>query len=133
MKRAIHPVRLLLVGMSALVLVATVPALASAQSAKGLLDKMLEVESKRAKGVDNYAMDITMMGHQTTLYYERVSMRGPNGKPMEMFRLVSFAEMQNRQQAGQGMSPEAWQAYSKAMRETGSAVSGEMDKGMNGA
>ncbi|MGB5268219.1 MAG: hypothetical protein WBN30_16620, partial [Polyangiales bacterium] len=133
MNRATHPVRLLLVGMSASVLVAAVPAFASAQSAQGLLDKMLEVESKRAKGVDNYAMDITMMGHETTLYYERVSMRGPNGKPMETFRLVSFAEMQNRQQAGQGMSPEAWQAYSKAMRETGSAVSGEMDKGMNEA
>ncbi len=133
MNRAIHPVWLLLVGMSASVLVAAVPAFASAQSAQGLLDKMLEAESKRAKGVDNYAMDIRMMGHETTLYYERVSMRGPNGKPMETFRLVSFAEMQNRQQAGQGMSPEAWQAYSKAMRETGSAVSGEMDKGMNEA
>lgn len=133
MNRAINPVRLLLVGMSASVLVAAVPTLASAQSAQGLLDKMLEVESKRAKGVENYAMDITMMGHETTLYYERVSMRGPNGKPMETFRLMSFAEMQNRQHAGQGMSPEAWQAYSKTMRETGSAVSDEMDKGMNEA
>ncbi len=133
MKRAIDPVWLRLVGMSAMVLVASVPALADAQSAKGVLDRMLEVESKRAKGVDNYAMDITVMGHETTLYYERVSMRGPNGKPMQMFRPVSFGEMQNRQQAGQGMSPEAWQAYSDAMRESGSAVSGEMDKGMNEA
>jgi peptidoglycan hydrolase-like protein with peptidoglycan-binding domain len=41
--------------------------------------------------------------------------------------------MQSRQQAGQGMSPEAWDAYSKAMRETGAGVSGEMDKGMNEA
>ena len=78
MNRAIHAVRLLLVGMSASVLVATVPALASAQSAQGLLDKMLEAESKRAEGVDNYAMDIAVMGHATTLYYERASMRGPN-------------------------------------------------------
>jgi len=123
----------LTVGMSVMVLVAAVPAFAAAQSAQGLLDKMLEVDRKRAKGVDDYAMDITTMGHATTLYYERVSMRGPNGKPMETFRLVSFSDMQSRQQAGQGMSPEAWEAYSKAMRETGSAVSGEMDKGMNEA
>ena len=130
--RCLH-VSELLVGMSAALLMAMMPAVASAQSAQGLLDKMLATESKRAKGVDNYAMDITVMGHETTLYYERVSMRGPNGKPMETFRLVSFGEMQSRQQAGQGMSPEAWEAYSKAMRETGSAVSGEMDKGMNEA
>ncbi|MDH3484084.1 MAG: peptidoglycan-binding protein [Myxococcales bacterium] len=133
MRCAIDPVRQLFVGMSALVLVAAVPEVAAAQSAQGLLTKMLEAESRRAEGVDNYAMDVTVMGHEQTLYYERVSMRGPNGKPMEMFRLVSFSDMQSRQQAGQGMSPEAWEAYSKDMRETGSAVGGEMDKGMNEA
>jgi hypothetical protein len=123
----------LLVGVGVMVLVATIPAVAAAQSAQALLDKMLEVESRRAKGVDNYAMDITVMGHEMTLYYERVSMRGPNGKPMETFRLVSFTEMQSRQQAGKGMSPEAWQAYSQALRQSGTAVSGQMDKGMNEA
>ncbi|MGD8824883.1 MAG: peptidoglycan-binding domain-containing protein [Myxococcales bacterium] len=123
----------LLAGVGALVLVAGIPAVVGAQSAKGLLDKMLELESKRAEGVSDYAMDVTTMGHETTLYYERVSMRGPNGKPMRTFRLVSFAEMQSRQQAGQGMSPEAWQAYSDALRQTGAALSGEMDKGMNEA
>ena len=133
MSRVVHIVQQLLVGMSAVLLVAAAPAPVGAQSAQGVLDKMLEAESKRAKGVDNYAMDIVVMGHATTLYYERASMRGPNGKPMQTFRLVSFGEMQNRQQAGQGMSPEAWQAYSDAMREAGSAVSGEMDKGMNEA
>ncbi len=106
---------------------------AHAQSAQAVLNKMLKLESQRAKGVDDYAMDVTMMGHEQTLYYERASMRGPDGKPMQTFRLVSFGEMQNRQQAGQGMSPEAWEAYSKALRESGAAVGGEMDKGMNEA
>jgi peptidoglycan hydrolase-like protein with peptidoglycan-binding domain len=123
----------LLIGMGGVVLVAMLPAVASAQSAQGLLDKMLAAETKRAKGVDDYAMDVRVMGHETTLYYERVSMRGPNGKPMETFRLVSFGEIQSRQQAGQGMSPEAWEAYSKATREAGAAVSDEMDEGMNEA
>ena len=94
---------------------------------------MLEVESKRAKGVNDYAMDITMMGHDTTLFYERVSTRAPNGKPIDTFRLVPFDEMNSRQQAGQGMSPEAWQTYSDALRETGSAMSSETEKGMNEA
>jgi hypothetical protein len=106
---------------------------ARAQSAKGLLDKMLEVESKRAKGVNDYAMDITVMGHDTTLFYERVSTHAPNGKPIDTFRLVPFDEMQRRQQARQGMPPEAWAAYSDALRETGSAVSGETEKGMTEA
>jgi peptidoglycan hydrolase-like protein with peptidoglycan-binding domain len=106
---------------------------AGAQSAKGLLDKMLEVESKRARGVDDYAMDITMMGHDSTLFYERVSMGAPNGKPIETFRLVSFDEMRRRQEAGQGMSPEAWQAYSKGLEQTGAAVGSETEKGMTEA
>ena len=106
---------------------------AGAQSAKGLLDKMLEVVSKRARGVDDYAMDITMMGHDSTLFYERVPMGAPNGKPIETFRLVSLDEMRRRQEAGQGMSPEAWQAYSKGLEQTGAAVGSETEKGMTEA
>ena len=106
---------------------------AEAQSAKGLLDKMLEVESKRAKGVEDYAMDITVMGHDSTLFYERVSTKAPNGKPIDTFRLVPFDEMKRRQEAGQGMPPEAWQAYSDGLRRTGSAMSDETEKGMNEA
>jgi peptidoglycan hydrolase-like protein with peptidoglycan-binding domain len=132
-KRLFNPAWQLLVGVGAVVLMAAITSVAAAQSAQGLLDKMLAVESKRAKGVDNYAMDVTTMGHESTLYYERVSRRGPNGKPMETFRLVSFTEMQSRQQAGQGISLEDWAAYSDATRETGAAVSGEMDMGMNEA
>ena len=128
MNRIIHP------GLSFLLFASfALPPTAGAQSAKGLLDKMLEVESKRAKGVNDYAMDITVMGHDTTLFYERVSTRAPNGKPIDTFRPVPFDEMNSRQQAGQGMSPEAWQAYSDALRETGSATSSETEKGMTEA
>ena len=128
MNRIIHP------GLAFLLFASFALApVAGAQSAKGLLDKMLEVESKRAKGVNDYAMDITMMGHDTTLFYERLSTRAPNGKPIDTFRLVPFDEMNSRQQAGQGMSPEAWQTYSDALRETGSAMSSETEKGMNEA
>ena len=120
-------------GVVLVAIVSVVPATASSQSAKGLLDKMLEVDSKRSKGVADYAMDITMMGHDTTLFYERVSVQGAGGKPVETFRVVSFEEMKKRQEAGQGMSPDAWQAYSDALRQTGSAMSSETEKGMNEA
>lgn len=113
-----------------LVLGACVPAGAVAQSASGLLDKMLALQSARAKGVSDYAMDVTTMGNDTTLFYERVSTRAPDGQPIETFRLVSFDELQRRQMAGQGMSPEAWQAYSEGLRQTGSAMEGEIEKGM---
>ena len=119
--------------LSAVAVLAWAPSVVAAQNAKGLLDKMLKLESQRAKGVDNYAMDVTMMGRPQTLYYERVSIRGPDGKPLQTFRLVPFNEIQSRQQAGQGMSPEAWDAYSKSMRQSGTTVGGEIDKGMNEA
>lgn len=133
MRYSICGVSRALCSVGVVVLAAAAPAVADAQSAQTVLNKMLKLESQRAKGVDDYAMDVTVMGHTQTLYYERASMRGPDGKPMQIFRLVSFGEMQSRQQAGQGMSPEAWEAYSKGIRETGDAVGNEMDKGMNEA
>ena len=122
-----------LLAASMLVIAACATAEARAQSAKGLVDKMLSVESQRAKGVSDYAMDVTTMGNDITLFYERVSARAPNGKTIETFRLVSSAEIQERQMAGQGMSPEAWQAYSEGLRETGSAMEREIDQGMTEA
>jgi len=109
------------------------PSAVDAQSAHALFDKMLEFDSKRAKGVSDYAMDITMMNHETTLYYERVSIPRKGERPLEMFRLVTFDEMKKRQEAGQGMPPDAWQAYSDGLRETGSAIDSEMGKGMSEA
>ncbi len=108
-------------------------ATAESQSAEPILNKMFELESRRAQGVSDYAMDVTMMGHESTLFYERVSIPVAGRKPIETFRLVSFEEIQARQQSGQGMSPEAWQAYSDAMRQTGSAVNQETNRGMNEA
>ncbi|KPJ96138.1 MAG: hypothetical protein AMS18_01440 [Gemmatimonas sp. SG8_17] len=110
-----------------------VPAAADSKNAAALFDKMLELESRRAKGVSDYAMDITMTGHDTTLFYERVSIPMAGGKPIETFRLVSFDEMKQRQQAGQGMPPDAWQAYSDELTRTGSAMSKEINQGMNEA
>lgn len=106
---------------------------ARAQSAKALLDKVVETERKRSEGVSDYAMDITIMGHETTQYYERVTIPVPGGKPMETFRLVSFGQVDERTPAQQGMTPEAWQAYSDGLRRTGSGVDAEMQRGLNEA
>lgn len=114
-------------------LVSATPAAADSNSAEALFDKMQEVDARRAKGVSDYAMDITMMGHDTTLFYERVSIPVPNDEPIETFRLVSFDEMKKRQEAGRGMPPDAWQAYSDGLRQTGSAMSNEMNRGMTEA
>ena len=109
-------------------LISAVPAAGGAQSASALFDKMSDADAKRSKGVSDYAMDITMVGHDSTLYYERVSIPRANARPIETFRLVTFNEMQSRQQAGQGMPPDAWQAYSDGLRQSGSAMDSEMDR-----
>lgn len=114
-------------------LISAVPAAGGAQSVSALFDKMSGAEAKRSKGVSDYAMDITMMGHDSTLYYERVSIPRANARPIETFRLVTFNEMQSRQQAGQGMPPDAWQAYSDGLRQGGSAMDSEIDREMKEA
>jgi hypothetical protein len=120
-----HRLAILLVALSA-----ALPASAEIRSFPELLDAMVEVQDRGAEGVSDYAMDVEMLGHPTTQYYERAEIVAADGARLDTFRLVPFDEVQRRQQAASGMPPDAWQAYADGLRQTGDAMGNEMERGM---
>jgi hypothetical protein len=109
------------------------PVSAEIRSFLELLDAMTESQVRGAEGVSDYAMDLEMLGHPTTHYYERAQIVAADGAQLDTFRLVPFDEIQRRQQVTSGMTPDAWQAYADGLRQTGDALGSEMDRGMANA
>lgn len=63
-----------------------VPALAA--DAQDIIDKVIELDEERRKGVDRYVIEQVVMGHVSRIAFERTTVTGPDGKPMDTFRMV---------------------------------------------
>ncbi len=63
-----------------------VPALAA--DAQDIIDKVIELDEERRKGVDRYVIEQEVMGHVSKIAFERTTVTGPDGKPMDTFRMV---------------------------------------------
>lgn len=110
--------------------IAIAPASAGIDTFPDLLDAMVEAQERRAEGVRDYAVDLSLLGHDTTQYFERVEATADDGGSFETFRMVPFDEIERRREAESGMTPEAWQAYGDGLRRTGDALGSEYDRGL---
>jgi hypothetical protein len=79
-----------------------VPAAAFAMDAQDIIDKVLELEAERREGVNRYVVEQEVMGQVSKITFERTTVTGPDGKPMDTFRMVLPDEML---QAGPGEDP----------------------------
>ena len=79
-----------------------VPAAAFAMDAQDIIDKVLELEAERREGVNRYVIEQEVMGQVSKITFERTTVTGPDGKPMDTFRMVLPDEML---QAGPGEDP----------------------------
>jgi len=64
------------------------PAAALPADARTVIDKMLELQSERREGVDRYVVEQKTMGQVSKIAFERTSVTGPDGKPIDTFRVV---------------------------------------------
>lgn len=64
------------------------PASTFAADAQSIIDKVLELQDERRAGVDRYVVEQKVMGQITTIIFERMTVTGPDGKPVETFRVV---------------------------------------------
>ena len=79
---------------TALLLVCSIaPAPAFATDAQDIIDKVLELEQERREGVNRYVVEQEVMGQVSKITFERTTVKGPDGKPMETFRMVLPDEM----------------------------------------
>jgi hypothetical protein len=65
-----------------------IPAVAAAADAADVVEKVLELQEERREGVDRYVVEQKVMGQITTIVFERTTVTGPDGDPIETFRVV---------------------------------------------
>lgn len=80
--------------------IAPVPAFAT--DAQDVIDKVLELQEQRREGVNRYVVEQEVMGQVSKITFERTTVTGPDGKPVDTFRMVLPDEML---QAGPGDDP----------------------------
>jgi hypothetical protein len=68
-----------------------VPAFAA--DAQDIIDKVLKLEQERREGVNRYIVEQEVMGQVSKITFERTTVTGPDGKPMDTFQMVLPDEM----------------------------------------
>lgn len=71
-----------------LVVVACLPASIFAADAQSVIDKVLELQEERRAGVNRYVVEQKIMGQVSKVVFERTTVTGPDGEPVETFSVV---------------------------------------------
>ena len=120
----------------ALALCASLSISAKAETAQSILDKMQQKQIERWEGVDNYVVEQTIMGNRGRLYYERVTVAGPNGKDVPSFRTITNKEVVRRTADAQGqqqMDAAQMGQMADGMDMLGQGMGKEIEDGMTAA
>ena len=80
------PTLLLLIG-------SFVPLPALAADAQEIIDKVVTLQEERREGVDRYIVEQEAMGYVSKITFERTTVTGPDGEPVDTFRMVLPDEM----------------------------------------
>ena len=64
------------------------PAPALAEDAQDIIDKVMELDAERREGVNRYVVEQESMGMVSKITFERTTVTGPDGKPVDTFRMV---------------------------------------------
>lgn len=60
---------------------------ALAEDARSIVDKVLELQEERREGVNSYTVEQSVMGQKVQVVFERVTVTGPDGKPVDTFQV----------------------------------------------
>ena len=74
-----------------------------AGDAQEIIDKVLELDQERRKGVDRYVVEQEVMGQVSTIAFERTTVTGPDGEPVDTFRMVLPDEILQAQGDGEAV------------------------------
>jgi len=61
---------------------------AYATDAQTIIDKVMKLQDERREGVNRYIVEQEALGQVSTITFERTTVTGPDGKPMDTFRMV---------------------------------------------
>jgi hypothetical protein len=97
-----------------LLICSVAPAAAIATDAQDIIDRVLTLEQERREGVNRYVVEQEVLGQVSTITFERTTVTGPDGKPLDTFRMVLPEEVL---QAGPGEDPVMSQDDFEAMAQ----------------
>ena len=69
------------------------PLPAFAADAQEIIDKVVALQEERREGVDRYIVEQEAMGYVSKITFERTTVTGPDGEPVDTFRMVLPDEM----------------------------------------
>ena len=69
------------------------PLPAFAADAQEIIDKVVTLQEERREGVDRYIVEQEAMGYVSKITFERTTVTGPDGEPVDTFRMVLPDEM----------------------------------------
>ena len=78
------------------------PVPAFAEDAQDIVDKVMKLQDERRAGINRYVVEQEVMGQVSKIAFERTTVTGPDGKPVDTFRMVLPDDML---QAGPGEEP----------------------------
>lgn len=111
-----------------------VPVTVQAEDAQSVIDEMIARDMARKSDVNFYVVRQSVMGQTVSQYFERTEVTLADGSTTDTFRSVSGPELQKRNAGGaEGLTPAQAEAYAQGLEQTGSAMSTEIDKGMQNA
>jgi hypothetical protein len=119
--------------LSLLSLMMAVPTPALAQDAQSIMLSMREKQIERWKGVQNYIVDQSIIGHRTQVKFDRVTVTGVEGDIYDIFRMAMPDEDPcNAAQEGSmaNMTPEQLEQAADAMEMTGQVMGDQIESDM---
>ena len=94
---------------------------------RAIAECVAEKDQARHQGVRDFSMDLTMMGHEVTQFFEQTNVTAANGEVYPTYRLVPPTEIGKRTtDPSQQLSPEALRAYADAAEQLGAGMEREM-------
>lgn len=112
------------------------PAVAAAQNAEQIFDRMFEQEAAGLQDIDSMLLGTETMGMTQLEYYEKTSAVNVNGETMYILRNVPPHEIGERQQAGNPLAdatPGDLRRAADTIEEQTAVMEGEMKREMNDA
>lgn len=71
-----------------LFVIGLLPASTLAADAESIIDKVLELQDERREGIDRYVVEHKVMGQTSKVVFERTTVTGADGEPVETFSVV---------------------------------------------
>jgi hypothetical protein len=129
--------------LCSLILLGLLPFVAHGDVAQSILEKTRAKQLERWEGVDTYSVEQSLAGNRVTLHFQRVEVKGPDGKQFTMFEPVRQGSAGAGSGAGgrdggigpdgRALTPGELEQFAQGMEMTGAGLATGIEDGLEQA